>query len=493
MNEQQTEVQSQNNQYAILFFIAFSIISWFAITCLWESFWGLRIFLVFAAFDGMSLLHAKTNGIAPPKRSYAYMGVSLGLILSLTFFENKLLVMPILMTAAAITLYWVPMAFSKCHRSVLEPSAISDAARTVILVPLMHLKETFSQLISAFKGHSFARRFLLGIIASIPLLVIAIGLLQEVDSQFLEVTRDIEKLLEQLFDFVPKFVLSLLLGFYLLSMVQGTAASEAAQPIKQRSSVDTVIGSVVVILLCGVYLLFIITQTRTVIDAFSATKMPAYFYSSFARRGFAELCWVALLNFGVAAVIQRRGTSKPIITKLLMSFLALSTICLIALAFSKMALYISIYGYTLKRIYTSCFMFVLAIVFLLLIIAQWRDLPLFKLSAILLAMSLLVLSYSNMSSFVAKSHMDDYLCAKSENIPTSTMREFPWATAPVYISAFDQVEDPSAQKAILTELAWINTLDDDESAPSIFTQSLQAVHGFASTEDFLVTHAAQAE
>lgn len=493
MNEQQTEVEIKNSQYTILFFIAFSIISWFAITCLWESFWGLRIFLVFAAFDGVSLLYAKINGISLPRRNYAYMGVSLGLILSLTFFENELLVMLILMTAAAITLYWVPMVFSKCHSASLKPSAIWDVAGTVSLAALMHVKETFNQLISTFKGRSFIRRLLLGIIASIPLLVISIGLLQEVDSQFLHVTRDMGKLLEQLFDSVPKFVFSLLFGFYLLSMVQGTAAGEPAQPIKQRSSIDTVIGSVVMILLCGVYLLFIITQTRTVMDAFSAARMPAYFYSSFARQGFAELCWVAILNFWVAAVIQKRGTSKPVITKILMSILALLTICLIALAFSKMALYISLYGYTLKRIYTSCFMFVLAIIFLLLIIAQWKDLPFFKLSVILLTMSLLVLSYSNMSSFVAKSHMDDYLCGKTQSIPTYAMRELPWAAAPVYISAFDQLDDPSAHETILTELTRISKLNDDESVPSIFTQSLQAVHGFACTEDFLLTHVVHAE
>lgn len=487
MLEEHTEVQDTSSRYTVLFFIAFSIIGWFACTCLFEESWGLRLFSVFAAFDGLCLLHAKVRHISVAKRCYAYLAVPLLLILSLTFFENELLVLLILMTSALITLYWLPMIFGKCHSNVLEPSAISDSARTFFFIPIQHIKETFNQLTTTFKGSSILRRLLLGFLASIPVLAIAICLLQEVDYEFLGVTQNFEKLMGQIFDRVPQFVLSLFIGFYLLSMTHGTSSDKyEITKFKSPRSADTVISSVVVTLLCGLYLLFIPAQIGSVVDAFGATKFSASFYSSFARRGFTELCLVALLNFTVAAFIQRRDTIKPLITKILLSLLGFFTLCLISLAFSKMYLYISIYSFTVKRIYTCCFMLVLAIIFVMLIIAQWKDLPLFKLSAILLVLSLLVLSYSNMSGFVAQSNIDNYLSGKDTNLPSHT--HFPAPAVPVYCNAFDSIEDEDIKHSIQNDLKWMATSDVSEGDPTLWSHSLQAVQAFHIVQEFMIEH-----
>lgn len=484
-----TEVQSTDSRQPILFFIGFAIISWFAINCLLKSFLGLRIFLVFAAFDGLCLLYAKVHSIAVPKRSYIYLAASLGLILSLTLFENELLVLLILITSGLLTLYWLPMIFGKCHDTTLEPSALFDCGRTCLFVPLLFGKETFSQLMKPFKGNSILRRLLLGLLASIPILAIAIGLLQQVDYEFLGSMQDFEEFMEQVFNFVPRFALSLLMGFYLLSMMLGSGSDKnEITSLKKRKNIDTVIGSVVIVLLCGLYSLFITTQIGTVVDAFDAGKLAPTFYSSFARRGFAELCLVALLNFSVAAFIQRRGIKKPLVTKILLSLLGFLTLCLIALAFSKMYLYIAIFSFTLKRIYTCCFMLVLAIIFVLLIIAQWKELPLFKLSGILLTMSLLVLSYSNMSSFVAHSNIDNYLSGKDTNLPYYTESEFPSAAVPSYSTAFDSVEDEEEQRFIYDNLKWKATFDADQGEPTIWNHSLQAVEGYHIAVEFMRTH-----
>ncbi len=103
-------------------------------------------------------------------------------------------------------------------------------------------------------------------------------------------------------------------------------------------------------------------------------------YSEYARRGFFELCAIAVINLIVILVLtgcaKKGGSTRP---KLLTGYavvLCLFTLFIIATALAKMLLYIKAYGLTALRLYTAWFMVLLAAVFFVLMLRQFvRKLP----------------------------------------------------------------------------------------------------------------------
>ena len=127
--------------------------------------------------------------------------------------------------------------------------------------------------------------------------------------------------------------------------------------------------------ICLLYLVYVISQTSYFLSAFAGKLPDGMIYSEYARRGFFELCAIAVINLIVILVLtgcaKKCGTERPKALTVYAVILCLFTLFIIATAVAKMFLYINAYGMTQLRIYTTWFMILLAITFLVLLIRQF--------------------------------------------------------------------------------------------------------------------------
>lgn len=102
---------------------------------------------------------------------------------------------------------------------------------------------------------------------------------------------------------------------------------------------------------------------------------------------------IALIN-----LIAESGKALKIMTVILSVF----TLILIATAQSKMFLYIKEYGLTPKRVYTSWLMFILAAVFVLIIIFCFKKFNAARIGAGIITAAALLLGFCGVDSLIAR-------------------------------------------------------------------------------------------
>jgi len=164
---------------------------------------------------------------------------------------------------------------------------------------------------------------------------------------------------------------------------------------------------------CGLYLVFIFSQTPYFFSAFTGRRPDGWLvYSEYARQGFFELCWIAAINLIILIAGNVTSRKRRIESRLLKAFniaLAVITLALIATAFSKMALYISAYGLTMPRLLPCVFMVFMTVVFIALIALQKRDFSIVRFALAAGAVILCALCLINPDALVARYNTDRYL------------------------------------------------------------------------------------
>lgn len=229
----------------------------------------------------------------------------------------------------------------------------------------------------------------LGLVISLPVLVIVIPLLSNADAGFQKLMMNSGMYIEKhfLFTFV-RFILSLPVTFYLFGLVFGgfyrrnTDRIDKKRILSMEESVRVVPDAAMytaLIVVCTVYLLFIGLQGKYLFSAFAGIRPEGFTYAEYARRGFFELCQTAALNLFLllgANIFSRTQSDKNRGLLWLNVLLSVLTLLLITTAMSKMGMYIAAYGLTVKRILTMVFMIWMALVFILVIARQWKAFPL---------------------------------------------------------------------------------------------------------------------
>ena len=329
--------------------------------------------------------------------------------------------------------YWVLTVSGARLRDRLDESGILDLARGFVLIPLSHFDSLFRILYSVVKRWNWSRstrneekkrRFgqaAFGVFLSIPVLIIILPLLSAADESFhhfasgaalwcsslLDRFFGLFQFDEVLWNFMAFlgtcYFCGLFFGaFYakVPKMEIGTGQGKEAEQGRAEKEKDGLelplplllsFGSVV----CGVYALFFAVKF-TDTGARLLEGPGTFVYSAYARQGFFELQFIALINFCLFYFIKcfaRRENGK---LKLALSVLSVETLGFIVLAFFKMSLYISVYGFTFKRIFTSWFMAVLFVTFSRLLRCVWKKGNAIGPAVIFASVTFLMLAYSNM-------------------------------------------------------------------------------------------------
>ena len=271
----------------------------------------------------------------------------------------------------------------------------------------------------------------LGLLCSVPLSAVVLLLLIGSDTMFADQ-------MESLFDMIPAFefsyigelILSVPVWLYLFG---GFAATETpwkkpCMDLKKGRVLPAVLGYAMVTPICLFYVLYIGVQFNYFTAAFGGTLPEAYSYSSYARQGFFELCAVAVINLGVIALMnlllkRKEDGMASVAMKVYGTLLSGFTVLLIVSALSKMVLYINEMGMTPLRIYTSWFMLVLMMIFILLIVAQFMKLRFWRAAFVGFTLLFAVLCFSNADGRIADYNVRAYETGKLERVDFGVLRD----------------------------------------------------------------------
>lgn len=270
-----------------------------------------------------------------------------------------------------------------------------------------------------------------GIFLALPVTIFVLALLSMSDDSFGDL---IENCFRSLPDFEMKYIIEFAFAFIVWMYLFG-ALSSAAEPVAPGYSdksrlriIPGALGYPAVTPVCIFYAIYIVMQFRYFTAAFTGVLPEGFSYSEYARQGFFELCAVAVINLFIIMVLQcfmKRGEndSKTTTLKVYTTAISVFTLFLIASAISKMALYINEMGMTPLRVYTSWFMILLAIVFVLIIISQFTGIKFWKTAFAAFAVMMGILCFGNIDGMIADYNVTAYETGKLDTVDFGVLED----------------------------------------------------------------------
>ena len=270
---------------------------------------------------------------------------------------------------------------------------------------------------------SVGSRVLIGLLISLPLLLVLLALLASADMVFGRLVDRLPVLFEDMNmgELIGKAIVALIIFFisfsYLWSLGHGDRPAdstfksiESASPPK-KSSWDMVTIITITAAVDILYIVFVIIQFAYL---FGGSGLPNGFtYAEYARSGFFELILVTLLNIGLlACTLTFTGKGG---TKAVAAFRVLNTImicCTFVMLFSahyRMTLYEMAYGFTFLRIMTHAFMAFLLVLFVITLARVWVErMPLLKPYIVVAIAAFTVVNYINVDKLIVKKNIERY-------------------------------------------------------------------------------------
>ena len=263
-----------------------------------------------------------------------------------------------------------------------------------------------------------------GLLITVPLTAIVAALLMSADDGFFDILSNvIDKVFnEGIWDTIWQLAIAIPVSMYFFGMMYANTHRSMISPLEEQNCIKKLFGMrfvsnlimySAVTPICILYVVFFFSQASYFLSAFSSELPDGFTYADYARQGFFELCAVAVINLIVLCAIslfsKKAGREKPFALKFYSIVLSVFTIILIATAMSKMVMYINNYGLTKLRVYTSWFMVLLAIVFVLIIIKQFRyDMKFARHFTVVFTLMFALLCFSRPEALIAKYNIEMY-------------------------------------------------------------------------------------
>ncbi|MBQ7132874.1 MAG: DUF4173 domain-containing protein [Ruminococcus sp.] len=328
-----------------------------------------------------------------------------------------------------------------------------DFVKALFVLPFYSFSDMFVSMFSGKgnKGGRFIVKILCGIlIAVVPTLIVL---------SLLSYDSDFSNLMDKMFNFknfdlmshIVKLFLALPFGAYAYSIYISSVDKKCENILTAESckkSMNSVRFAPAITLLTAslpvlfLYVVFFISQWKYYVSGFTGVLPKEFSYAQYAREGFFQLCTVSVINLIILIVIAlflKRKENKPsILLKVLSVVFSVFTLVLISTAVAKMVMYINCYGLTPKRVYSSWFMLVLAIVFILIIIKQFvKKLKLVALSLSVLVLMFTALSVSGVDTFIAQYNVDRYLDGSLATVDVEALEQLGDAAVVSMVKVYD--------------------------------------------------------
>lgn len=333
----------------------------------------------------------------PAKESFFWLVILLGVGIPYGFWSVMQFVQ--ILALIAVAAYWtlsVTGVLLKDNKS--SEWIMADLWNAFIIIPLYNFNCQFRVLKSTIQNSRSGNKLIsacLGLCIAIPVLAVILPLLSRADSGFKQLLIESGYYFyRHLFANILRFVLSLPISAYMFGLIYGCLRRRntdhfqmeiISKTMQKTHCIANTAIHTAIILVCISYGLFIGLQSSYLFSAFAGIRPEYFTYAEYARQGFFELCIISAINvliiLGANTFIKTQKNQNRILRWINVT-LSVLTLLLIATAMSKMFLYISVYGLTVKRILTSVFMVWMTILFLLTIIWQWKRIAIIRFAII---------------------------------------------------------------------------------------------------------------
>lgn len=311
--------------------------------------------------------------------------------------------------------------------------------KAVLVQPFSSFGKCPEAAISTVNGISGWKNLLYilgGLLAAIPPTGIVAGLLCSADEGMSELLGKLLCLPDaEALTLIPHLAFGILGGFWIFGMLYGNVFRKSEESndldyIRKVQSMRTTPNPMVYAMvtpICILYVLFFISQFPYFLGGFTGNLAEGFTYAEYARKGFFELCGVCCINAAVIAGMsflpKHSGEKKPILLKCYTLFLAVSSLILAGTALAKMFLYIRTYGMTQLRIYTTWFMLLLIIMFVLVIIRQFKvNLPVCKIGFAVFTVMFGLLCFSRPDAWMTRYNAEMYLAGELDEFDGEMIR-----------------------------------------------------------------------
>jgi len=429
---------------------------------------GVSIFAVLLCL--VTGIYLQKNGMKQTRESLVYLAIVAISAGSFLLFDNVEIKALNFLFLSLSFVYWIAVTTERRLEGKLSAGIMGDGINQLLLVPFYNFNCGISGIKNRWGKNMGGRRVLqslIGILIFLPVLMIVISLLMNADAAFEHLIGTIRfSISEDIMENIMQMLLGIPVACYLFGLVYGNLHNRHTEHItlttleKAWATLRFVPGITVysaLTVLNVVYLVFFLSQTTYLFSAFGNQLPEAMTYAEYARRGFFELCTVAGINLcviGAAHLLTSRGTGAdglqgkgegtqepPKALKAETVVLCIFTVLLIATALRKMVLYIDYYGLTQLRVYTTWFMLVLFIVFVIVILRQFKRFNGTKIAAVSFIVCFLLLCYANVDGFIAKYNIDRYLDGSLENLDVMALGQLSDAAIPPMFDLYGKTRD----------------------------------------------------
>lgn len=348
---------------------------------------------------------------------------------------------------------------------------VLDLLISVMVRPFENFTRQPISAFSVFRGRSRSKNVLyalIGLIIAVPLTFVVVILLIRSDELFAD---SINEFVIRL----PRFSLSvfweILFAIPIAMYIFGAVFSmRGAAPAHNESAplyrlIPPMIGYAAVTPICVFYFVYTVTQFINIANAFGKTLN----YSNFARNGFFELCAIAVINLVVIVLMQtftrrKENDVKPFALRVYTVMISAFTLLIIATAITKMLMYIGEYGMTLMRVYTSWFMLLLAVIFVLIIVLQARDYAIWRVMFAAFTLMFGLLCFGDFEGVIARYNISAYRSGALEELDVGAFGELGYSAAAPAAELLENTSDEWLKyelKDVLEEVRISNEYDDE--------------------------------
>lgn len=407
----------------VAFLLGFLFMRW--VFFAWQG-WGVTLYTVL--FSAVVLFYLRQNGKNMTGETWFWFAILLLTGFSFSLWPGQSIFgwRALLLLGAAI--YWVWTVAGATLYGKTSDWLPLDLLCSIFYTPLKNFSAQYRLLarLGKRRGKVVSEHWpiVLGVLLAAAVISVVGPLLIRADAGgFAALLRNLLPRLECLSKIDPLLLIQLILSIptaaYIFGLLAGSIRlrhvdlQSAERSVNAFRKLPPTSVFTLLLLLNGLYIAFVTSQLPYIFSAFRGVVPLGWVsYAEFARRGFFELCIIAVINLSVLSVAHfgvKLTKRQSAVSPALNSLLAMLTLVLIAAAFSKLALYISIFGLTVQRLLPGVLLIFLAIMFGAVIVRQKRRFSLMRLAAFTGVSLLCLLCVINTDALVVNYNANRYL------------------------------------------------------------------------------------
>lgn len=189
-----------------------------------------------------------------------------------------------------------------------------------------------------------------------------------------------------------------------------------SKPKRYPFTLGMIESTVVLASVAGLFAVFVVVQFAYFFGGASTLELAGLTYAEYARRGFFELLAVSILTLGLVltldwVTVRHNANQKRIFRIASTALVALTGVILFSAA-QRMYLYEEAYGFTHLRVFVHVFIYWLAVLFVVFLLALFRvrgDKRIFSVGVLLVVVGYVVtLNLMNLDQYIAVRNIERY-------------------------------------------------------------------------------------